>query len=82
MEMHMTSPRTTNILLFVIAVCLVLIVARTGPISLIPEANAQAVSAQRILGCYKQNEISDCEARFVRVDGFGRLLIVEQVVQR
>jgi len=69
----MTSLRTTNTLLGVIAACLVCLTAKT----LIPEAKAQPPAAGNtfVSGCYKLNDYDKCAAEPIRVDNTGRLLV-------
>jgi hypothetical protein len=71
----MNSLKATNILLTVIAICLLLIVGRQLPELLVPEAKAGPPGVVPIIGCYKQSDSSNCVLVPIRVDSLGRMLI-------
>lgn len=67
----MSHRRTTNILLFVIALCLVALTAKQFAIYLIPSARAEgSIGNTRIIGCYYR--FDQCIDRQVRVNGVER----------
>jgi hypothetical protein len=75
----MSTLKVTNVLLAVIAACLVLIVARQPLGLLVPAAKAESGSQVQITGCYRQvegrKEATDCNAILpIRVDSAGRLI--------
>lgn len=70
----MNSLKATNILLTVIAIGLLLMVARQLPGLLIPTAIAGPPGVAPIIGCYKPSDSSKCVLVPIRVDGEGRLL--------
>lgn len=72
----MDSKRSTNVLLAIIAICLILIVMKMYDGSLVAEAQAQAPSTPTpaILGCYMPPGASSCQWRHIRVDSGGRLM--------
>ena len=77
----MTSLRTQNALLFVIAACLVLLVVHFYSGHLVAKVYAaQAVSAPAganavaLYGCYRYSDTSACAWKELRSDGSGHLL--------
>jgi hypothetical protein len=71
----MNSLKATNILLTVIAICLLLMAGRRLPELLVPEAKAGPPGVVPIIGCYKPSDSGNCVLVPVRVDSVGRLLI-------
>jgi hypothetical protein len=74
----MSKDGTTNILLTVIAVCLVLIVARMYGVDKLTEAHsAQANGGTRIAGCFDPEEYGHpgCGWTPIRVDKKGFLIL-------
>ena len=72
----MESRALTNVLLLLVAFCLVLITLRMY--SVIPEASAvgvqaKAMAASAVVGCYSQF-FNQCEYRYIRVNDEGFLL--------
>jgi hypothetical protein len=75
----MSTLKVTNILLAVIAACLVSIVARQPLGLLVPVAKAESGSQVQVTGCYRQvegrKEDTGCNSILpIRVDNAGRLI--------
>lgn len=78
----MASLRIQNALLFVIAVCLVLLVVHAYSGHLIAKAYADTISvppapkgadAVVLYGCYRANDDAVCDWKALKVDKFGNL---------
>lgn len=75
----MSSLRTTNLLLAVIALCLALIAGRTVLERALPEASAQpAAQSAHLIGCATSNAWTGCQWVPVRVNEVGILLTMTQ----
>jgi hypothetical protein len=70
----MDSLKATNILLTVIAICLLLMVGRQLPELLVPEATAGPPGVVPIVGCYRSSDSANCVLVPIRVDSVGHLL--------
>jgi hypothetical protein len=68
----MSSLKTTNSLLAVIAACLLFIAGRGIVESAVPSANAQPSNRMMVYGCFKQYSHSDCDPKpiGVTVEGY------------
>jgi len=69
----MDNKRSTNVLLSIIALCLMLIVVKMYGTSLVAEAEAQA-PPPGITGCYIAQGVTYCQWRYIQVDSVGKLL--------
>jgi hypothetical protein len=78
-ENEMTHQRTTNILLFVIAACLVALTAKQFGIEIIPQAKAEygtpgsQAPSVRIVGCYMRG--GQCQYQEIRTNEYGAVYI-------
>ena len=78
----MTSRRSTNALLLIIALLLGVIALQLGSRPFIGEAVAQAPTAvTRVAGCYMRYPGADCDYRLLRVDAEGLLLVSPAVAK-
>jgi hypothetical protein len=68
------SLKATNILLTVIAICLLSMVGRQLPELLVPAAKAGPPGVVPIIGCYRPSDSANCTLVPIRVDSMGRLL--------
>ena len=71
----MHDKKVTNVLLLVIAVCLIFIVAKLyhGNINMVSEAHAQGPN-DMIMGCWINPTTLKCEPKAILVDGLGIVL--------
>jgi hypothetical protein len=74
LEAHMSYTRTTNVLLFIIAISLVVIAAKPLLDTIIHEAKAEN-SSNWISGCYRSYDGAGCKSVPIIVDEFGRIII-------
>jgi hypothetical protein len=78
----MNALRTTNILLAIIAVCLVLIAGRPVLEHVVPEAQAQAQPKPgqpvNLMGCFRSSAYAECKWVPVRANQDGALLAITQ----
>jgi len=77
----MSSLRTTNILLVVIALCLVALVGKQTLLAVVPDANAAtpALQGAKLYGCLPEpfNYPNNCNWRPLLVDGKGQLVVAK-----
>jgi hypothetical protein len=71
-ENFMDAKRGTNALLIIIAICLVLIVARLYEVNVVQSAEAQQEAMTKVYGCYEQ--AGTCKWLPIHVDKDGYLV--------
>lgn len=74
----MSSPKTTNVLLAIVAILLIMILGQPLVGQIIPTAYAQtnrpSPAPTIVLGCFKEHESWDCQWIPIRVDRRGVIL--------